>query len=144
MAQAHNPAQLWAPFDAFSQMVLVGEGQTVHLKGQVSLDPDGAVVGADDMPEQVRQVLSNIETALGSIGGRMGDIVSLTHYTTDIAAFMACGEIRGRFFAPPYPVTTTVEVSALYRPDLLIEITAVAEIPQDHFVSPSEAQAMHR
>ena len=74
----------------------------------------------------------------------MGDIVSLTHYTTDIAAFMACGEIRGRFFAPPYPVTTMVEVSALYRPDLLIEITTVAKIPQDRFVSPSEAQAMHR
>ena len=47
MAQAHNPAQLWAPFGAFPQMVLVGEGQTVHLKGQVLLDPDGAVVDAD-------------------------------------------------------------------------------------------------
>ena len=46
---------------SFSQMVLVGEGQTVHLKGQVSLDPDGAVVGAGDMPEQVLQVLSYIE-----------------------------------------------------------------------------------
>jgi 2-iminobutanoate/2-iminopropanoate deaminase len=74
----------------------------------------------------------------------MGDIVSLTHYATDIAAFMACGEIRGRVLAPPYPVTMTVEVSVLYRPDLLIEITAVAKIPQNRFVPPSEAQAMHR
>ena len=144
MAQAHNRHSFGRPSMRSRRWFWWGEGQTVHLKGQVSLDPDGAVVGADDMPEQVRQVLSNIETALGSIGGRMGDIVSLTHHTTDIAAFMACGEIRGRFFAPPYPVTTTVEVSALYRPDLLIEITAVAEIPQDRFVSPSEAQAMHR
>ncbi len=99
MAQAHNPAQLWAPFGAFSQMVLVGEGQTVHLKGQVLLDPDGAVVGADDMPEQVRQVLSNIKTAFGSIGGRMGDIVSLTHYTTDIAAFMLAAKSAAGFRA---------------------------------------------
>tara|TARA_Y100000588_G_scaffold303602_1_gene326165 strand:- start:259 stop:636 length:378 start_codon:yes stop_codon:yes gene_type:complete len=124
-------------------MVLAGDGQTVHLKGQVALDPEGSVVGAGDMAAQVRQVLTNIESALGAVGGKMSDIVSLTHCMTDIASFMACGEIRGAFFAPPYPVTTTVEVAALYHPDLLIEITATTEIPRNRFVAPVDAQDMH-
>ena len=49
---------------------------------------------------------------------------------------MACGEIRKRFFSPPYPITTTLGVARLYHPDLLIEITASAEIPLDRYRRP--------
>lgn len=73
----------------------------------------------------------------------MSDVISLTHYTTDIQAFMQTGDIRKEFFAAPYPVTTTVEVAALYNSDLVMEITAVAEIPQERYMRPSMAQAMH-
>ena len=109
----------------------------------MALDASGAIVGGGDMRAQVRQVLTNIQSLLAVIGGRMSDVVSLTHYTTDISAFMQSGEIRAAFFAPPYPVTTTVEVAALYDPELLVEITAVAEIPTDRYKRPSRAQAMH-
>ncbi len=143
MAESYNPDNLWSPFGAFSMMVLQGTGQVVHLKGQVALDASGAIIGAGDMGPQVRQALSNIKTVLATIGGRMSDVVSLTHYTTDIQAFMQTGEIRKEFFAAPYPVTTTVEVVALYNPDLLIEITAVAEIPNGRYLHPSQAQSMH-
>ena len=67
----------------------------------------------------------------------MGDVVSLTYYATDIAGFMEAGDIRREFFAEPYPVTTTVQVAALYHPDLLIEITAIAEIPRERFRRPA-------
>lgn len=144
MAKAYNPGTLWPPFGAFSMMVLAGSGQTVHLKGQVALNPAGDIVGAGDMRAQVQQVLVNIETALAVVGGRMGDIVSLTHYATDIAAFMQAGDIRSAYFAEPYPVTTTVEVAALYDPALMIEIAAVAEIPLERFVTPAAARDMHR
>jgi hypothetical protein len=50
----------------------------------------------------------------------MGDIISLTQYTTDMDAFMAAGDIRKQFFKEPYPVTTTVQVTRLYDPDLLM------------------------
>jgi len=63
----------------------------------------------------------------------MQDIVSLTHYVTDIDAFMMTGDIRRQFFVEPYPVTTTVQVVRLYHPDLLVEMTAIAEIPHDRF-----------
>ena len=78
------------------------------------------------MRAQVRQVLSNIQTVLAGLGGRMSDVISLTHYTTDIAAFMQSGDIRQAFFSAPYPVTTTIQVAALYDPALLMAQDAAA------------------
>jgi 2-iminobutanoate/2-iminopropanoate deaminase len=49
------------------------------------------------------------------------------------AFFMDAADIRKTFFVEPYPVTTTVQVERLYRPELMIEITAIAEIPRDRF-----------
>lgn len=136
MVDAINPPGVWPPFGAFSMAVLQGDGHVVHLKGQVALDQAGRIVGAGDMRAQVRQALDNIATVLASMGGQMGDVMSLVHYATDIERFMAAGDIRRAFFAEPYPVTTTVQVSRLHHPDLLIEITAVAEIPRDRFRRP--------
>ncbi len=143
MAESYNPEHVWAPFGAFSMMVLQGSGQVVNLKGQVSLDPDGEIVGPGDMRIQARQVLTNIETVLATVGGRMSDVTCLTHYATDIAAFMQTGDIRSDFFSAPFPITTTVQVMALYHPDLVIEITASAEIPRHRFQHPANALPMH-
>ncbi|MFK0162544.1 RidA family protein [Rhizobium sp. NPDC090279] len=136
MATTFNPPELWQPFGAFSMMKIQGAGQIVHLKGQVSLDSTGEIVGRNDMRAQVRKTLENIRSVLASVGGAMTDILSLNQYTTDIEQFMAAGDIRKQFFAEPFPVTTTVEVVRLFDPDLMIEITAVAEIPHDRFRMP--------
>ena len=138
MATRFDPPDVWQPFGAFSMGAVQGDGHVVHLKGQVALDRDGKVVGEGDMRAQVRRTLENIQAALGHVGGEMGDVFSLTHYTTDIDAFMSSGDIRKEFFAAPYPVTTTVQVTRLYDPDLLIEITAVAEIPRARFRPPNQ------
>lgn len=57
---------------------------------------------------------------------------------------MKCGEVRMRYFEAPYPVTTTLEVSSLYDPRLLVEVTGVAEIPLDRFILPDTAQEKHQ
>ncbi|MEM1421618.1 MAG: RidA family protein [Pseudomonadota bacterium] len=131
-----NPPDVWSPFGAFSMGVVQGDGHIVHLKGQVALDDQGQIVGHGDMRVQVRRVLTNIQSVLGHVGGQMGDVFSLTHYLTDIDAFMSAGDVRAEFFSAPYPVTTTVEVSRLYDPELMVEITAIAEIPKTRFVRP--------
>jgi enamine deaminase RidA (YjgF/YER057c/UK114 family) len=136
MVDAVNPAGIWTPFGAFSMAVIQGHGQIVHLKGQVSLDAEGQIVGPGDMRTQVRQVLQNIEAVLASMGGSTSDIVSLVHYATNIDDFMKAGDIRKEFFRPPFPITTTVQVERLYHPDLVIEISAIAEIPRDRFHRP--------
>lgn len=136
MVDAVNSAGVWSPFGAFSMAVIQGDGQIIHLKGQVALDQQGQIVGMGDMRVQVRKVLENIRSVLASMGGQMGDVASLVHYATDIEAFMGTGDIRKEFFAVPFPVTTTVQVVRLYHPELLIEITAIAEIPHERFRHP--------
>ncbi len=133
MIRTVNPPEVWSPFGAFSMAVIQGEGQVVHLKGQVALDREGRVVGRGDMRAQTQKALENIRTVLGTMGGSTADVLSITHYVTDIEAFMTAGDIRRQFFAEPYPVTTTVQVVRLYHPDLLVEITVTAEIPRGRF-----------
>jgi 2-iminobutanoate/2-iminopropanoate deaminase len=134
--EAFNPPGVWPPFGPFSMAVVQGDGRIVHLKGQVALDREGRIIGTGDMRAQLCQVLENIREVLASMGGTMGDILSLVHYTTDIEAFMKVGDTRQAFFAAPFPVTTTVQVQRLYDPALMIEITAIAEIPRERFRRP--------
>ena len=136
MIDAFNPSTVWQPFGAFSMGAIQGDGRIVHLKGQVALDRDGRIVGKGDMRAQTRQVLENIAAVLRAVGGRMEDVLSLTHYVTDIHAFAGVGDVRREFFREPYPVTTTVQVAALYDPDLVIEMSAIAEIPRERFRRP--------
>lgn len=137
MASFFNPPDVWQPFGAFSMAAAPGSGQVIHLKGQVALDRDGQLVGPRDMRAQVRQSLKNIAAILASVGGTMADVISLTHYATNIDAFMESGDIRAEFFTAPFPVTTTVQVARLYDPALLIEITAIAEVPTERFRAPA-------
>ena len=137
MPEAVNPPNAWQPFGPFSMAMVQGDGRIVHLKGQVALDREGRIVGARDMRAQLRQVLENIRAVLASMGGTMGDILSLVHYTTDIESFMKAGDVRQAFFTAPFPVTTTVEVQRLYDPALVIEIAATAEIPRERFRMPA-------
>ena len=136
MADMFNPPDLWQPFGPFSVGCVQGGGHIVHLKGQISLGPDGGVVGPYDMRRQVRQVLENIQTALSYVGGQMGDVISMTNFVTDMPAFLGAGDVRRAFLSPPYPVATTVQLASLYRSELMVEIAAIAEIPRDRFVAP--------
>ena len=133
---AFDPPDLWQPFSVFSMGVVQGAGQVVHLKGQVALDKDRRIVGKGDMQAQTRQTLQNIQTVLAAVGGTMADIISLTQYVTDFDAFLATRDIRRQFFTAPYPATTTVQVVRLYDPELMVEITATAEIPRERFRPP--------
>ena len=90
-------------------------------------------MGENNIEIQVEKVLENIKSVLSSFGGRMEDIYALTHYVTNIDEFMSAGHIRTRFFTPPYPITTTVDVSRLFNPVLMVEITASAETPLSRF-----------
>jgi 2-iminobutanoate/2-iminopropanoate deaminase len=135
-----DPDSVWKPFGAFSQAVVQGSGKIIHLKGQVSLDKEGEIIGEGDIDAQVEKALENIKTILSEFGGRMEDVYSLTHHVTNIEEFMKTGHIRARYFKPPYPVTTTVEVTRLYHPDLLVEITGSAEIPLERYVEPQRSE----
>lgn len=61
-------------------------------------------------------------------GSSLANVVKVTIFLTDMRNFQKIVELRGRWFTPPYPADTIVEVRSLYSPDAMIEIEAIAVI----------------
>ena len=128
MAQGINPADLKAPFGAFSHAAWAPAGRTLYISGQVATDTEGKVVGEGDISAQTEQTLRNIGAILRNVGGTFDDIVSVTVFVAEMSGLAAIHEVRRRFFKPPYPASTLVEIKSLVDARLLIEINAVAVI----------------
>jgi 2-iminobutanoate/2-iminopropanoate deaminase len=128
MAQGINPSGLKAPFGAFSNAAWAPAGRTLHISGQVGVDAEGRLVGEGDIRAQTEQTLRNIETVLRSVGAGFDDIVAVTVFVTDMSGLAAIHEVRRKFFKPPYPASTLVEIKALTDPRYLIEINAIAVV----------------
>ena len=120
-----NPSTIHAP-KGYSHLVVVSGGTTVYVAGQVALDPKGNLVGAGDLGAQTRQAFENLKAALAAAGLNLTDIVSLTTYVTDISKVDAYRKVRGEYLRDPLPASTLVEVKGLFRPDAMIEISAIA------------------
>jgi reactive intermediate/imine deaminase len=104
-------------------------GGLLFVSGQVPLDAEGNLVGPGDPAEQARQVFRNLGLVLAAAGATFADVVKLTYFVRDIGAIAAIRAVRDEFVdrANP-PASSLVEVSGLFRPDLLIEIEAVAAV----------------
>ncbi|MCZ6677280.1 MAG: RidA family protein [Candidatus Poribacteria bacterium] len=136
MANAFNAPGVVKPFGVFSSAAWQPEGKVLHISGHVAQDPDGNSVGVGDIRVQTRQVLTNIQNVLASVGGQMADIAKVTVFLTDMSTLMDVHAVRAEFFEQPYPASTLVEVSQLVKPEWLIEIEAVAVIPFDRVKTP--------
>jgi 2-iminobutanoate/2-iminopropanoate deaminase len=106
-------------------------GSVLVLSGQASIDPDsGELVGVGDFDAQAAQTFANLERVLALGGCGLEDIFKVTIYLTDMSQFPKIMELRQRHFTPPYPADTIVEVKSLALPELMIEIDAMAIVPQ--------------
>jgi reactive intermediate/imine deaminase len=101
-------------------------GDLVVLSGQAALDDEGNVVGAGDFDAQAEQVFRNLQKVLAAADSSLEQVVKVTIYLTDMSYFPRIVELRGKWFKPPYPADTIVEVSRLGLPELMIEIEAIA------------------
>jgi enamine deaminase RidA (YjgF/YER057c/UK114 family) len=127
--QVINPPSLPPP-RGYSHVVIAPAGRRVVISGQVSVDSLGAVVGTGDFGAQCVQVFENLRRALGSAGATFADVVSTSMYVTDLGHLAALREVRARYLpAEAPPASTLVQVVALYRPELMIEIAAEAVLP---------------
>jgi enamine deaminase RidA (YjgF/YER057c/UK114 family) len=105
-------------------------GKTVYLRGQVAQDLESREnVAVGDPAGQAHQVADNIETLLREAGGGLEHIVSCTVYLTDIGHREAVYRVLGERLRGVYPVFTGLVVSALARPEWLVEVTATAVLP---------------
>jgi enamine deaminase RidA (YjgF/YER057c/UK114 family) len=112
----------------FPHAVSVDGRRIIFLSGQLAWDKDGNTVGKGDMRAQLRQVGENLKDALEEAGGTLADIVKITTFVTDMDQFFTCIDVREEYFGPGWPTSTTVEVSRLAHPDMLIEVEAIAAI----------------
>lgn len=123
-----NPPGLTRP-SGYTHVVVSSDGRTVYVAGQVAFDSAGQVVGLGDFRAQAAQVFSNLGRALASVGATFGDVMKTTTYITDVRNLGMLREARGRYFDPARaPANTLIPVTTLARPELLLEIEAVAEV----------------
>ncbi|TCC10124.1 RidA family protein [Kribbella soli] len=114
-------------------------GGFAFVSGTSSRRPDNSIAGASvdsmgtvalDIRVQTRAVLENIRDVLEAVGVGLEDLVSVTTYLVSMNDFGGYNEVYGEFFDESGPSRTTVAVHQLPHPQLLIEIQAVAAIPQ--------------
>jgi enamine deaminase RidA (YjgF/YER057c/UK114 family) len=117
-----------APGAGYTQ-VITGSGRLVAVSGQVALDEHGELVGNGDPEAQARQVFENLRRCLAAGGATFDDVIKLTYYVTDVAYMPAIRAARAEFTGTDnLPASTAVQVVALVRPELLLEIEAFALI----------------
>ncbi len=115
-------------------------GGFAYVSGTSSRRADNTIAGASvdelgttrlDIREQTRAVIENIRDILGEVGAGLEDLVSVTTYLVNMNDFGGYNEVYGEFFDSSGPARTTVAVHQLPHPQLLIEIQAVALLPEE-------------
>jgi 2-iminobutanoate/2-iminopropanoate deaminase len=104
-------------------------GDVIVLSGQAAIAPSGEIVGVGDFDAQAEQVFRNLQQVLGAAGSGLEHIVKVTIFLTDMSHFPKIVELREKWFTAPYPADTIVEVRSLALPELMIEIEAIAVVP---------------
>lgn len=119
---------------AFSQVVITqGKGKTIYIGGQDAVNAQREIVGKGDIAEQTEQVMKNLQTALAACGATFDNLVKLSIYLVqgqDLQrGFQASQKYLGGLKNPP--AVTGLFVAALAHPDFLVEVEAIAFIPEE-------------
>lgn len=112
------------------QAVVTEGGKTVYLRGQCPQSLDTAQsIDSHDPVEQTHKVMQNIRQLIEEAGGEMAHLVKIVVYITDVRHREAVYRTIGEYIEGVYPVSTGLVVSALARPEWLVEIDGTAVIP---------------
>jgi enamine deaminase RidA (YjgF/YER057c/UK114 family) len=123
-----NPLELSTP-TGYSHVAVSAAGRTVHVSGQVAYDATGRIVGQGDLRAQAVQVYENLKAALAAADAGLNDVVKMTTFVVDLTPEKAAvmREVRAQFLPEDHrPASTTVGVTGLVHPDLLVEVEVVA------------------
>ena len=117
------------PRGGYSQAWTVTGAKLIFLSGQVSVDMDGNPIGVRDVAIQTRTALDNLKRVLDSAGANLRDVIKLNIYVTNMIEYREKAlEIRQEYFPQDFPASTLVEVKSLARPELMVEIEAIAAV----------------
>jgi enamine deaminase RidA (YjgF/YER057c/UK114 family) len=119
------------PIGMYSAGFVADPARLVFVAGQVAMDAEGRVVGATDFKAQASQVYRNLAAVLGEAGCTLRDVVKFTTFLVrneDWAPFAEWRKAEYPRLFPDgvYPANTGVVVKELARPELLLEVEAIA------------------
>ncbi|KAA0122289.1 Enamine deaminase RidA, house cleaning of reactive enamine intermediates, YjgF/YER057c/UK114 family [Methylobacterium sp. UNC378MF] len=111
---------------------VVARGQMVFVRGQIGQDLDTSEsVAVGDAAGQAEKAMANIAMLLEEAGSKLEDVCKITIYLVDPRYREPVYRTVGRWLKGVHPVSTGIVVSALARPEWLVEIDAIAVIPED-------------
>lgn len=122
-----------APANGYTHVVVAKPGKLVFIAGQVANDKQGKLVGKDDLKVQATQVFENLKSALAASGATFNDVVKINWYIKSYKPELLpiLRDVRNMYInksAPP--ASTLVGVASLFQEDYLLEVEAVAVIPE--------------
>ncbi len=111
---------------------VVAKGSMVFVRGQIGQDLDTSrSVAIGDVAGQTEQAMANIEMLLHEAGAKLEHVCKITIYIVDPRYREDVYRVVGKWLKGVYPVSTGIVVSALARPEWLVEVDAIAVIPED-------------
>lgn len=128
-----NPPTLMPPLlGIYAQAVVTDARRLAFIAGQVALDANGGLIGANDYDAQARQAFLNLKNALAALSAAPANVVRMTIYVVDhrstlVATIFDAGR---EVFGVDWPVTSSVliGVQALGMPEWLVEVDAIAAL----------------
>lgn len=107
----------------------VRAGHLLFISGTTASDETGAIVGRGDIVAQTRHIYRKLDAILRAAGAGFEHVVETTEYVTTTEHYAGTAAVRREVFRPPYPAATGVVVAGLLREGALIEISAIAVLP---------------
>jgi enamine deaminase RidA (YjgF/YER057c/UK114 family) len=119
---------------SFSHVAIAEPGRLAFIAGQTAMASDGSVIGPDDVAAQTHAVFAALETILISVGSGFPHVCEFTTYVVGAENRVRFQEARAEVFRRIYPDSrcppnTLVIISGLAKPEILLEISAVARVP---------------
>ena len=102
-------------------------GNMLYVSGNVGTDANGNL--AEDCEAQSRQVMANIRAIVEAAGGRMEDVCKITCFLTNMDDYAAYSKVRLETWPSNPPASSTVGVTCLVRPEMLVEVEAIVKLP---------------
>lgn len=116
------------PISHYTHVVKVD--RLVFISGCTARDEHGRIVGGSDAQAQARQVHENLKKCLAAAGATFADICKVTVFLKNMADREKVNAVRKEYFGPSRPASTLVQISRLSSEDLLVEIEAIAVLPE--------------
>ena len=114
---------------AYSPAVKVTGGTTIYLAGYGAFQDEAGKSYAGDFDAQVRLSFERIRETLQKTGGELDNIVTMTVFITDMANGTRFTQLRKEFFREGrYPASALIGIKELARPEMMVEIQAIAVI----------------